>query len=144
MYFSVRSYPLIYLLMLFSHFVYCIFYPISITLDFFLLIFIKFLLAHTSLISIIFSNFGISCPTTLVSSAKTWGEIPSCCKISLVRSLVNILKSRHETPHPCPSPLPISISLFYVGITRLLNISYTPCMTSSAISICLIFSKRIS
>ena len=77
-----------------------------------------------------------------VSSANIYGDIPPSFKNSSVRSLVNMLNSRHDILHPYPRPLPIGILPYFVGTDRLLNINLTPYITSSCMSSLFIFSNR--
>ena len=120
------SYPAIYFPMLLSHSVNFILLFIISIFDFFLLIFIRFFSAQSSQILIVFFNLLIVYPNTFVSSAKIYGDISPSFRNSSVRSLVNILKRRHEILHPYPSPLPIGMLSCFVGIVKLLNISLTP------------------
>ena len=115
----------------------------SMIFDFFLFNFISFLLAHYSQMSIIVSKFSIVWPTMLVSSANIYGYMFGCSRIKSVRSFVNMLNNIHEMLHPCPNPLPILTDPYGDSISRLLNISYTPCMTSLLMFILAIFWKRI-
>ena len=133
---------LFHLLILFSHYVYCILFPIIIILDFCLFIFILFVSAHFSPIYIVFFSLSISYPRMLVSSAKIYGEIFPSFRYSSVRSFVKILKSRQDILHPYPNPLPECIFSYFVGMVKLLNISFTPSMTSSFISNFFIFSNN--
>ena len=93
-------------------------------LVFFLFIYISFLSAHISLMSIALSRFFI--PTLLVSSAKICGCNSFSLRISSVKSLVKILNRRHEIPQPYPSPLPMWTLPNSDYITKLLNISWIP------------------
>ena len=120
---------------------------ISMLFDFSALIFMQLLVAHYSVISIVFSSYivylGSSVPIIVVSSAYIYGKTLPFNRF-VVRSLVNILNSRQDILHPCPNPLPICQVLECVCITRLLNIIFIPWMTIGSIFISYIFLNRIS
>ena len=100
--------------------------------------------AHVSHVVTMVSKFYNVCPTILVSSAKIYGYMLGICSILSVRSFVKILNSRHDMLHPWPNPLPIFTFYGLASTTRLLNISFTPYITSWLILIFSIFSNSFS
>ena len=111
-------------------------------LDFFLLMDISFYSTQLSQTSSAVSRLLIARPAILVSSANNYGCRLISFKIISVKSLVKILNSKHEMPHPCPSPLPICMFPISDWMTKLLNISYTPWIVFSWMFKRLIFSNK--
>ena len=142
LYDNTIPYPLYLSWLSFSHLLYFRSSSINIILDLFLFSFMWLFSAHYSHTSMTSSKLGSPTPSMLVSSANIYGQESYISSSSSVRSFVKMLKSRHDIPHPYPSPLPIYRFPSFDSIVRLLNINFSPCMTYSDIPIFSIFSNR--
>ena len=125
LYWRAIPYPLYSLLRLFSHMSYFIYPCMNSILDFFLFIDMSLSTAHFSHMFMVRSRLESPMLAILVSSANICGYRTIYTRSQSVRSLVKMLNSRHEMPHPCPSPLPMWILPSFDQITRLLNIIWT-------------------